>query len=151
MKILSGEYPKPYALFGNQWQIPHWETGAPGMARFAQAVLDGKIEDPVGVNGERAPLFVAVNIPNHGVLGRKAAAGYLARVARELDLRGLDGESAAKAGHYMHQSSELFKELRFERDMMKAGAIVKRIAEAELDALAQMRKGWEQVKQLPKG
>jgi hypothetical protein len=41
--------------------------------------------------------------------------------------------------------------LRFERDMMKAGAIVKRIAEAELDALAQMRKGWDQVKQLPKG
>ncbi len=151
MKILSGEYPKPYALFGNQWQIPHWETGAPGMARFAQAVLDGKIEDPVGVDGERASLFVAVNIPNHGVLGRKAAAGYLARVAKELALRGLDAEAAASAGQYMLESSELFKELRFERDMMKAGAILKKIAEAELCALSQMRKGWEQVKQLPKG
>ena len=38
LKILRGDYPKPYALFGNQWQIPHFETGAPGMARCAEAI-----------------------------------------------------------------------------------------------------------------
>lgn len=147
-KILSGEYPKPYALFGNQWQIPHWETGAPGMARFAQAVLDGKVEDPLGVDGERAPLFLTVNIPNHGVLGRRGAGGYLDRVARELDQRGLDGEPAARAAQHMLDSSEQFKTLRYERDMKQAGELVRQIAETELAALAQMQKGWEQVKQL---
>ena len=37
LKILSGEYPKPYALFGNQWQIPRFETGAPGHGRVCCA------------------------------------------------------------------------------------------------------------------
>ncbi len=148
LKILSGEYPKPYALFGNQWQIPHWETGAPGMARFAEIVLAGKVSDPLTPSGTREPLFVNGSIPNHGVLGRRGASGYLQRVAKELAARGLDGEAAARAAEFMSQSSDLFRSLRYEREMNKAGLLVKQIAETELQALAAMRQGWEQVRLL---
>jgi hypothetical protein len=148
LKILSGEYPKPYALFGNQWQIPHWETGAPGMDVFADALLRGEIEDSLSPTGERRPLFVAGSIPNHGPLGRRGAAGYLRRVAKELGARGLDGSAAAEAAQAMQQSSELFQQLRYESDLAKAGPIVKQIAQCELRALAAMRRGWEQVRQL---
>ena len=148
LKILSGEYPKPYALFGNQWQIPHWETGAPGMDRFADAVLRGEVEDSLSPTGERRPLFVTGSIPNHGVLGRRGAAGYLQRVASELGTRGLDGSAVAHAAAAMNQSSELFQALRYESDLRKAGPLVKDIAQTELRALALMRQGWEQVRRL---
>jgi hypothetical protein len=148
LKILSGEYPKPYALFGNQWQIPHWETGAPGMDRFADALLRGEIEDSLSPTGERRPLFVAGSIPNHGVLGRRGAAGYLQRVASELSARGLDGADAAEAAAAMNRSSVLFQTLRYESDLRKAAPLVKQIAQAELAALAAMRRGWEQARQL---
>lgn len=148
LKILSGEYPKPYALFGNQWQIPHWETGAPGMARFAEAVLRGEVQDPLSPTGERRSLFINGQIPNHGVLGRRGAGGYLQRVARELEVRGLDGTDVAQAAAAMHASSELFQALRYESSLMKAGEQLQRIAQAEMAALAHMRKGWEQVRQL---
>jgi len=151
LKILAGEYPKPYALFGNQWQIPHWETGAPGMARFAQAVLEGRVSDPLMPSGERVPLFVNGNIPNHGVLGRRGACGYLQRVAKELTRRGLDGSAAARAGEAMGKSSDLFRSLRYEKDLRSAGLLVKEIAGLELQALEDMRTGWEQVRQLARG
>ena len=150
LRILAGEYPRPYALFGNPWQIPHWETGAPGMDRFADAVLRGEVEDALSPTGERRPLFVAGNIPNHGVLGRRGAAGYLRRSAAELARRGLDGEAVLRAAASMQQSSELFQALRYESRLLPAGALVKQIAQCELAALAAMREGWTQVRQLPR-
>ena len=149
LKILNGDYPKPYALFGNQWQIPHWETGAPGMARFAEAILRGEVEDSLSPTGERRPLFLNGQIPNHGVLGRRGAAGYLQRVARELSERGLDGSAAGRAADFMNRSSDMFQSLRYQTDLMKGGELLTQIAQAELGALAEMRKAWEQVKQLP--
>jgi hypothetical protein len=148
LKILAGEYPKPYTLFGNPWQIPHWETGAPGMARFAAAVLRGEVSDPVSPTGERRPLFVNGSIPNHGVLGRRGAAGYLERVAKELAQRGLDASSVLEASAAMTRSSQLFRSLRYESDLKQAGAQLTVIAAAELSALSEMRKGWAQVKRL---
>jgi hypothetical protein len=148
LKILNGDYPKPYALFGNQWQIPHWETGAPGMARFVQALQRGEIENPLSPTGERRPLFVNGSIPNHGVLGRRGAAGYLRRVSKELAERGLDGAAVDRAAEFMSQSSDMFQSLRYQADLQLAGDQLKLIAQAELGALAQMRAGWEQVKQL---
>ena len=148
--ILRGDYPRPYALFGSQWQIPHWETGAPGMARCAEAIAKGTLGDPLSPTGERVPLFVKGNIANHGVLGRRGAAGYLQRVAVELAKRNLDGEAARAAASFMERSSELFVSLRYEEDVKKAGTILSRIAEAELAALAKMEEAWEQVSKLPR-
>ncbi|MBV7483483.1 BtrH N-terminal domain-containing protein [Bordetella sp. BOR01] len=148
LKILNGDYPKPYALFGNQWQIPHWETGAPGMARFAEAVLAGQVCDPLSPTGERKPLFVNGSIPNHGVLGRRAASGYLRRVASELGGRGFDATPVSRAAELMDQSSTLFRQLRYESDMRKAGLLVGQIAAAELAALSAMKDGWASVRQL---
>jgi hypothetical protein len=148
LKILAGEYPKPYALFGSQWQIPHWETGAPGMARFAEAVLRGEVGDALSPTGERRPLFVAGNIPNHGVLGRRGAAGYLRRVAQELQARGLDAAAVVRASQAMDRSSDMFQHLRYQSDLKLAGEQLKLIAREELSALADMRAGWEQVRQL---
>ncbi|MCE2949130.1 MAG: hypothetical protein ACK515_05975 [bacterium] len=145
LKILRGEYPKPYALFGNQWMIPHWETGAPGMARCAQAVLDGTLGDVQLPGGATRALFAEAQIPNHGVMGRASAAGYLRRVAAELDLRGLPFASVAAAALGMDQSSGLFRELRYERDLKVAGTLLARIAEVELGVLAEMEAGWAQV------
>jgi hypothetical protein len=150
LKILSGEYPKPYALYGSQWQIPHWETGAPGMARAAEAIARGELTDPLTPSGERVPLFVKGNIANHGVLGRRGAAGYLQRVALELAKRNLDGEAARAAASFMQRSSELFETLRYEEDVKKAGTILARIAEAELAALAKMEQAWSEVAKLPR-
>ncbi len=148
LKILRGEYPKPYALFGNPWMIPHWETGAPGMMRCAQAVLDGRLTDVVLADGTRRALFAEAQIPNHGVMGRASAAGYLQRVAAELDQRGLPSTAAASAAGRMQRSSDLFRELRYERDVMAAGRQLVAIAELELAALADMEAGWAQVQQI---
>lgn len=148
--ILRGDYPKPYALFGSQWQIPHWETGAPGMARCAEAIAKGELGDPLSPTGERVPLFVKGNIANHGVLGRRGAAGYLQRVAVELAKRGLDGEAARAAASFMERSSELFASLRYEQDVRQAGIMLSRIAEAELAALAKMEQAWDEVRKLPR-
>ena len=148
LKILSGEYPKPYALFGNQWQIPHWETGAPGMVVFAKAILEGEIENPLSPTGERKALFVFGSIPNHGVLGRRGASGYLRRVAQELDARGIESQAVKRASEYMNQSSELFQILRYESQLQKAGEILTKIAQLEMKALEQMREGWNQVRLL---
>lgn len=151
LKILRGEYPKPYALFGNQWQIPHWETGAPGMARFAQAVLRGEVQDPLTPNGEHRPLFVNGQIPNHGVLGRRGACGYLQRVAVELDQRGLNSQQVLLAAQHMQRSSELFQVLRYETDLRSGGQLVQSIAEAELEALQAMTQAWDVVKDITLG
>jgi hypothetical protein len=150
LKILRGEYPKPYSLYGSPWQIPHWETGAPGMARCAEAIERGELTDPLTPSGERVPLFVRGNIANHGVLGRRGAAGYLQRVSVELARRNLDGEAARAAASFMQRSSELFAALRYEDDLGKAGAILARIAEAELAALAKMEQAWPEVAKLPR-
>ena len=148
LKILAGEYPKPYALFGNQWQIPHWETGAPGLARFAQAVVRGEVEDALSPTGERRALFVFGNIPNHGVLGRRGAAGYLSRCATELETRGLDAVAVREAASHMQQSSGVFQALRYEGDLAKAGVLLTEIGQLELAALEAMRSGWNSVRQL---
>jgi len=111
-------------------------------------VLRGEVEDSLSPTGERRPLFVAGSIPNHGVLGRRGAAGYLQRVAKELEARGLDGAAAAKAGDFMHQSSGMFQSLRYQGDLMRAGEQVRQIAQAELAALSEMKQAWEQVRQL---
>lgn len=148
LKILAGEYPKPYALFGNQWQIPHWETGAPGLARFAEAVVRGEVEDALSPTGERRALFVFGNIPNHGVLGRQGAAGYLTRSAAELEARGLDAAAVREAAARMQCSSEVFQALRYESDLARAGVLLTEIARHELAALDAMRTGWDVVRQL---
>jgi hypothetical protein len=148
LKILRGEYPKPYALFGNQWQIPRWETGAPGMARCAEAIRAGRLRDVVTPDGTTLPLFVRGNIPNHGVLGRAGAAGYLRRVAQELDARGLKGALAAEAGERMQESSDLFRQLRYEENLVAAGDLLGRIADCELAALQAMERAWPEVQAL---
>ena len=148
LKILAGEYPKPYALFGNQWQIPHWETGAPGLARFAEAVVRGEVQDALSPTGERRALFVFGNIPNHGVLGRRGAAGYLTRSAAELEARGLDATPVREAAAQMLRSSEVFQALRYEGDLARAGVLLTEIARCELAALDAMRSGWDSVRQL---
>lgn len=148
--ILRGDYPKPYALFGSQWQIPHWETGAPGMANCAAAIAKGELGDPLTPSGARVPLFMKGNIANHGVLGRRGAAGYLLRVAVELAKRNLDGEAARAAASFMERSSELFAELRYEDNLCKAGIMLARIAETECAALTKMELAWEQVRKLPR-
>jgi hypothetical protein len=119
------------------------------MARFAEAILRGEVEDSLSPTGERRPLFLNGQIPNHGVLGRRGAAGYLQRVARELSERGLDGSAASRAADFMNRSSDMFQSLRYQTDLMKGGELLTLIAQAELGALAEMRKAWEQVKQLP--
>ncbi len=148
LKILRGEYPKPYALFGNQWMIPHWETGAPGMARCAQAVIEGRLTDVEVPDGTLRALFAEAQIPNHGVMGRASAAGYLRRVAAELDLRGLGSTAVTSAARQMERSGELFRELRYERELMRAGRLLATIAEHELAALSDMEVGWAAVQQI---
>src|SRR6476661_990435 len=150
LKILRGDYPKPYALFGNQWMIPHWETGAPGMAVCAEAVRTGKLKDVETPDGEVRKLFAQGQIPNHGVMGRASAAGYLKRAATELAKRSLNAEAVRAASDFMSQSSDLFRLLRYEEDLMKAGDLLARIADTELKALAEMERGWEIVQQLPR-
>ena len=149
LKILRGEYPKPYALFGNCWQIPHFETGAPGMAACARAILRGELENPVTPTGEVQPLFVVGNIPNHGVLGRAGAAGYLRRVVMELETYKLNALPVDRAAQYLTQSATLFKTLRYEANIKKAGDILARIAETEIEALRCMEEGLESVLQIP--
>ena len=150
LKILRGEYPKPYALYGSQWQIPHWETGAPGMARCAEAIRRGELRDAVSPTGEVRPLFVKGNIPNHGVLGRAGAAGYLRRVALELSRSNhLKPDDVQAAAGLMQKSSDLFRVLRYEEDLRKAGDILGRIADTELQALAHMERAWEEIRRLP--
>lgn len=148
LKILSGEFPKPYALFGNQWQIPHFETGAYGMAACAQAIRDGQLGDTVAPDGTTRPLFVRGNIPNHGVLGRAGAAGYLRRVTQELALRDLRPDDVAAAALRMQESSDLFRRLRYEPDIRAAGEILARIAESEIAALVHMEAAMADVRDI---
>jgi hypothetical protein len=145
LKILSGEYPKPYALFGNQWQIPHFETGAPGMAKFVEKIRSGEVKDTFAPNGNPIPLFVRGNIPNHGVLGRAGAAGYLRRVTSEMGVRALPTAAVARAAEHMQASSDLFRELRYEADLQKAADVLARIAEHELAALEAMTAAWPDI------
>ena len=149
LKILRGDYPKPYALFGNQWMIPHWETGAPGMAVCAEAIRKGELTDIRTPDGETRKLFAQGQIPNHGVLGRASAAGYLRRVALELAKRNLDAEAVKAAAGLMQQSSDTFRVLRYEEDIVKVGDLLSRVAEFELQALAHMEAAWTVVQQLP--
>jgi hypothetical protein len=150
LKILRGEYPKPYMMFGSQWQIPHWETGAPGMARFATLLREGKVADPVAPNGESRPLFVRGQIPNHGVLGRAGAAGYLRRVAQEIRTLGMrSADDVAQAAQEMQTSSDLFREIRYIADLPQAAALLTRIADAELRALSSMEQAWGEIRTLP--
>lgn len=148
LQILRGDYPKPYALFGNQWQIPHWETGAPGMKRCAKAVLEGRLTDPMQPDGQPRRLFKDIQIPNHGVLGRAGAAGYLRRVAAEMRERKLSGDDVEEAAKLMESSSERFRALRYEEDLPAAGRLLDGIADIELEVLARMEKAWPEVQRL---
>ena len=145
LKILRGEYPKPYATFASQWQIPHLETGAPGMARCAEAVRAGRLKDIASPDGRTLKLFVQGQIPNHGVLGRAGAAGYLRRVAKELRARGLKSGDVAEAAERMEQSSGLFRKLRYEENLTAAGDVLGRIADCEIAALDLMERGYPDV------
>jgi hypothetical protein len=98
--------------------------------------------------GETRKLFVQGNIPNHGVLGRAGAAGYLRRVAAELSRRGLNGKVVAEAGDHMEESSNLFRKLRYEENLTAAGDVLGRIADCELEALHLMDRAWPEVKDL---
>jgi len=148
MKILSGEYPKPYAVFVSQWQIPRFESGAPGMARCAEAIRRGELGDVVTPSGATEPLFVKGNIPNHGVLGRAGAAGYLRRVAKELAARDLHYGEVAAAAQAIQHSSDLFRQLRYEENLPAAGELLARIAATELEALRSMELGWNEVQKI---
>jgi hypothetical protein len=83
-------------------------------------------------------------------MGRASAAGYLKRVAAELAKRNFNADAVRAAAELMGQSSELFRVLRYEEDLMTAGGLLARIAEIELKALVQMERGWEFVQQLSK-
>ena len=148
LKILRGDYPKPYALFANPWQIPHFETGAPGMVRCAEAIRAGRLRDVRAPDGSTRPLFVRGNIPNHGVLGRAGAADYLRRVATELARRGLDATHAREAAARMEESSSTFRKLRYEESLPTAGDLLGRIADTELSALDHMERAWPEVREL---
>lgn len=148
MKILAGEYPKPYSVFVSQWQIPQFDSGAPGMMRCAEAIRRGELGDVLTPTGERLPLFAKGNIPNHGVLGRAGAAGYLRRVAQELAARDLNYADVAEAAQRMQASSDLFRTLRYEENLQAAGELLARIAETELEALRHMELGWKDVQQI---
>ena len=52
------------------------------------------------------------------------------------------------AADLMSQSSDLFRTLRYEGDLQKAGALLARIADTELQALAMLERGWEVVRTL---
>lgn len=150
MKILAGEYPKPYSVFVSQWQIPKYECGAPGMMRCAEAIRRGELGDALRPDGKREALFSQANIPNHGVLGRAGAAGYLRRVAAELAARDLKSEDVSEAAERMQTSSDMFRALRYESDLAKAADMLARIAETEMDALRCMETGWEAVREIDK-
>jgi hypothetical protein len=147
-KILAGEYPKPYSVFFSQWQIPKYEAGAPGMARCAEAIRKGEVEDALKPDGTREPLFSKANIPNHGVLGRLGAAGYLQRVAKELASRGLKPDAVERAAASMQASSDLFRSLRYEADTRAGGETLSAIAEHELKALDAMQDAWGDVREI---
>jgi hypothetical protein len=73
----------------------------------------------------------------------------LRRVALELRQRNhLKPDDVEAAAGLMQQSSDLFRALRYEEDLPKAGHILGRIADTELKALAHMEKGWEEVRKL---
>ena len=148
IKILAGEYPKPYSVFFSQWQIPKYEAGAPGMARCAEAIRKGEVADALKPDGTREALFSKANIPNHGVLGRMGAAGYLRRVASELALRGLKPDAVMAAAANMQTLSDLFRELRYESDTISGGKLLARIADHELKALAAMQDAWNEVREI---
>jgi hypothetical protein len=148
MKILAGEYPKPYAVFVSQWQIPKFEAGACGMARCAEAIQRGELGDVLTPTGTSEPLFVRGNIPNHGVLGRAGAAGYLRRVTAELAARNLRYADVEMAAGHMQASSDLFRQLRYEENLKAAGGILARIAGRELEALRCMELGWGEVQSI---
>lgn len=148
LKILAGEYPKPYSLFGNQWQIPHFETGAPGMANCAASIRSGKLTNALSPTGESRPLFVKGNIPNHGVLGRAGASGYLSRVAGEMSCRGMPAEAVSAASRHMAASSDLFKILRYTESLADAGNILQKIADEELHALRLMEQSYPDVRKI---
>jgi hypothetical protein len=128
--------------------IPPIETGAPGMARCADAVRAGKLGDALQPDGTTRKMFSEIQIPNHGVLGRAGAAGYLERVARELSARGRDGAPVAEAAARMRESSNLFRKLRYESTLPAAGDLLGRIADVELDALGFMERAWPEVRTL---
>lgn len=148
MKILGGEYPRPYSMFGSQWQIPTFETGAPGMAACAKAIGRGDLTNAVAPDGTERPLFVRGNIANHGVLGRLGASGYLMRVARELENCGVPSKDVSAAADHMKESSELFRTLRYTDDLPEAGSLLGRIADHELEALYLMERSWPSVKNI---
>ena len=52
------------------------------------------------------------------------------------------------AADLMGQSSDLFRTLRYEGDLQKAGALLARIADIELQALSMMERGWDVVRTL---
>jgi hypothetical protein len=116
------------------------------MAAFAALIKAGKVKDTVSPKGDPIPLFVRGNIPNHGVLGRAGAAGYLRRVTRELGARGLETSAAASAAEHMQASSDLFKVLRYEQHLAKAGAVLAEIAAHEVAALGDMTMAWDEVR-----
>src|SRR3546814_17295331 len=115
-------------------------------SRCAEAIQRGELTDTVSPDGTAIPLFVRGNIPNHGVLGRQGAAGYLRRVAAELAARGLRHDDASQAAERMQASSDRFRELRYEAEIAKAGGILARIAEPEIAALEHMQSAWAEVR-----
>lgn len=134
--------------FHRLWEYTPAALGAPGMARCAEAIRRGQLKDIPGPDGKVRKLFVHGNIPNHGVLGRAGAAGYLRRVARELGARGLNSAPAAAAAERMQESSHLFRKLRYEDDLIAAGDLLGRIADCELAALDLMDRAWPEVQAL---
>jgi hypothetical protein len=118
------------------------------MARCAEAIRRGELGDVVTPTGRIEPLFARGNIPNHGVLGRAGAAGYLRRVSAELAARDLRYDDVAAAAEHMQASAELFRQLRYEEDLKAAGEILARIADRELAALRSMELGWSEVQQI---
>jgi hypothetical protein len=64
----------------------------------------------------------------------------------ELGVRGLETAATASAVDHMQASSELFKVLRYEQDLTKAGTVLQQIAAHEVAALGDMTRAWADVK-----
>ena len=85
---------------GANYASGHYIVSA-GYDEQAGAVTIYELTDIRTPDGETRKLFAQGQIPNHGVLGRASAAGYLRRVALELAKRNLDAEAVKAASELM--------------------------------------------------
>ena len=90
--------------------------------------------------------MAALKAPRRELIRLYATAAAAERLGAEIGARGLETSATASAAEHMQASSDLFKVLRYEADLAKAGAVLEQIAAHEVAALADMTKAWADVK-----